>query len=103
MAEEALEQLASVTEPVGNDWALGVLAMAEAQLHEGDEAEALYRDAIERFERVRIPIMVGRTRLLYGEALRRRHRRVDAREQLRAAHDLLSRMRHERLRRAGRA
>ncbi len=33
----------------------------EAQLHEGDEAEALFLEAIERFERGRIPIMVGRT------------------------------------------
>ncbi len=90
LAEEAFVRLASVTTPLGNDWALGVLAMAEAQLREGDEAESLYRDAIERFERQGVPIMIGRTRLLYGEALRRQNRRVDAREQLRAAHELLS-------------
>jgi DNA-binding CsgD family transcriptional regulator len=89
LAEEALDKLRSVTEPLGNDWALGVLAMAEAQLAEGDDAEALFVDAIDRFERVRIPIMVGRARLLYGEALRRRQRMVDARVQLRAALDLL--------------
>jgi DNA-binding CsgD family transcriptional regulator len=90
LAEEALDQLASVTLPLGNDWALGVLAMARAQLEGEEQAEPLYREAIERFERQRIPIMVGRCRLLYGEMLRRRHRRVDAREQLRAAHAVLS-------------
>src|SRR5581483_8341592 len=64
LAERAVKQLASVTRPVGNDWALGVLALAEAQLREGEEAEALYREAIERFERGRLTMMVGRSRLL---------------------------------------
>ncbi|MGI5321271.1 ATP-binding protein [Actinomadura nitritigenes] len=90
LAEQAFEQLASVTRPVGTNWALAVLTMAKAQVREGDEAEALYLEAIGRFEEERIPIMVGRCRLLYGEALRRRHRRADAREQLRAAQEVLS-------------
>ena len=90
LAEDAFGRLASVTRPVGTDWALAVAAQAEAQLHEGDTAEALYREAIERFERERIPMLAARSRLLYGEMLRRRHRRVDAREQLRAAHEVLS-------------
>ena len=89
LADEAVARLAQVTTPVGNDWALGVRAMAAAQRRAGDAAEALYREALERFQRVRIPIMIGRTRLLYGEALRRQHRRVDAREQLRPAHEIL--------------
>lgn len=91
LAEQAFEQLAGVTRPVGTNWADAVLAMAEAQLHDAGEAEDRYRDAIERFERERIPIMVGRCRLLYGEMLRRQRRRVDAREQLRGAHELLTR------------
>ncbi len=92
LAEEALAQLASVTRPLENDWALAVLAMATAQLREGEDAESLILDAIERFERQQIPIMIGRARLLYGEMLRRQNRRVDAREQLRAAHDVLARL-----------
>ncbi|MEQ4722527.1 AAA family ATPase [Nonomuraea sp. B19D2] len=90
LAEQAFEQLANVTRPVGTNWASAVLVMAEAQLHEGDEAEARYRDAIERFERERIPIMVGRCRLLYGEELSRQGRHDDARRELRAAYELLS-------------
>jgi DNA-binding CsgD family transcriptional regulator len=90
LAEEALAHLARVTRPAGGDWALGVLALAQAQVAEGEEAERLHREAVERFQRARMPLLEGRARLLYGEALRREHRRVDAREQLRAAHELLS-------------
>ncbi|MGB0114273.1 MAG: helix-turn-helix transcriptional regulator, partial [Ilumatobacteraceae bacterium] len=91
LAEDALRRLAGVTEPLDSDYALGVLAMARAQVCDNDdEAELLYREALERFERRKIPIMIGRTRLLYGEALRRQNRRIDARVQLRAAHDVLT-------------
>ncbi|CAM5599903.1 AAA family ATPase [Streptomyces canarius] len=90
LAEQAFEKLARVTRPVGTTYALAVLAMAEAQLRAGDEAEKLYRDAIKGFEHERIPIWVGRCRLLYGEALNRWGRYADAREQLRPAHQVLS-------------
>jgi DNA-binding CsgD family transcriptional regulator len=71
-------------------WVAAVMALAEAQLREGDTAEALYREAIEGFDRMRVPMLAGRGRLLYGEMLRRLNRRVDAREQLRAAYEGLS-------------
>src|SRR5690606_40512115 len=90
LAEEGYEKLASVTTPIGNDWALGVRVMAQAQLHNGEEADGLYREALDRFERERIPIMIGRTHLLYGEMLRRRQRRVDARAHLRPAYEILA-------------
>ncbi|MEV5572057.1 LuxR family transcriptional regulator [Spirillospora sp. NPDC052269] len=95
LAEQAYEQFASVTRPVGTPWALAMLALAEAQVRDGDDdadLDALYRKAIERFEEEHILIMVGRSRLLYGEALRRRRRNAEARVQLRAAHELMTTM-----------
>ncbi|MFE2966878.1 hypothetical protein ACFXKC_25045 [Streptomyces sp. NPDC059340] len=86
---QAFEYLASVTRPVGTNWALTVPAVAQAQVHEGDEAQTLYREAIERFEHERIPITVGRRGLLYGEMLNRRGH-AEALEQLRAAHEVLT-------------
>jgi DNA-binding CsgD family transcriptional regulator len=61
-------------------------------LAEGGAVERLYREAIERLSHVKTPATLARTHLLYGEWLRREHRRVDAREQLRAAYTMLSDM-----------
>ena len=91
-------QLAEIAEANGTDWALGLDARSRAMLGEGDAAERLYREAIERLGRTRIRVALGRAQLVYGEWLRRESRRVDAREQLRAAHAILERGRHGRLR-----
>jgi DNA-binding CsgD family transcriptional regulator len=91
LAQDAVRSLATVTEPVGGDYALATLALARAQLQAGEEAEALYQEAIERFDRARLPLLLARAQLVYGEALRRQQRRIDAREQLRAAYEGLSR------------
>jgi DNA-binding CsgD family transcriptional regulator len=86
-APAALELLSSRTRASGTDWALGIEAAARALLVDGRAAEPLYGEAIERLERTRGVVHLARARLLYGEWLRRENRRVDAREQLRAAHD----------------
>jgi DNA-binding CsgD family transcriptional regulator len=92
VAADALRQLEERTRPADTNWALGILARSSALLSNGHAADVLYREAIERLERCRIVVHLARTHLLYGEWLRRENRRMDAREQLRIAYDMLSRI-----------
>jgi DNA-binding CsgD family transcriptional regulator len=85
----ALERLTDFTQPAGTDFGLGLQARCRALLSEGQAAEDLYREAIDRLGRTELRPELARAHLLYGEWLRRENRRVDARVQLRAAHDSL--------------
>jgi DNA-binding CsgD family transcriptional regulator len=86
----ALKRLVKTTAAAGTAWALGIEARSRALMSEGGTAEGLYQEAIERLRRTRLRPELARAHLLYGEWLRRENRRVDARAQLRAAHDQLT-------------
>ena len=87
-----LEWMTERARTSGTEWALGTESMIRALLAEGEEAEGHYRDSIGHLGRTRMRPYLARTHLLYGEWLRRERRRVDARDQLRAAYEMLSDM-----------
>jgi DNA-binding CsgD family transcriptional regulator len=89
-AADALEVLSETTRASGTPWAQGIEARSRALLAEGGAAETLYREAIDRLEPTRLRVDLARTQLLYGEWLRRERRRIDARTELRTAHELYS-------------
>ena len=91
-AAEGLRRLSEMTSASGTDWALGIEARSRALLSQGEAAERLYREAIIRLGRTRVRAELARAHLLYGESLRRQRRRLDAREQLRTAHEMFAGM-----------
>ena len=88
-AAAALDRLSERTQASGTEWALGIEARCRGLL---SDDESLYQESVERLARSRAAVELARSRLVYGEWLRRENRRVDAREQLRAAHEMFSRM-----------
>ena len=89
-AAQALALLTESTRASGTPWALGVEARSRALLHRGEAAETLYREAIDRLQPTRLLLDLARAHLLFGEWLRRQRRRLDARKELRVAHELFS-------------
>jgi DNA-binding CsgD family transcriptional regulator len=92
LVRTALEWLSERARAAPTEWALGIQARVRALLSEGDAAERYYRESIDRLGRTRVRVQLARAHLLYGEWLRRQRRRLDARAQLRTAHDLLEAM-----------
>jgi DNA-binding CsgD family transcriptional regulator len=90
-AADALERLATRTRASGTDWALGVEARSRALLTQDEAAEGLHQEAIERLQGTLVRVELARAHLVYGEWLRRERRRLDAREQLRIAHEMFDR------------
>ena len=92
LVKATLKWLSERTRVTPNDWALGIEARVRALLSDGEVADGLYRESIDRLGRTRVRVELARAHLLYGEWLRRERRRTDAREQLRTAHEMLDTM-----------
>ncbi|SNT47829.1 AAA ATPase domain-containing protein [Streptosporangium subroseum] len=91
-ASAALARLSERAPASGTSWALGMLARSRALMADDDHAEALYDESVEHLGRTTVATELARAHLLYGEWLRRRGRRSDARDRLRIAHDLFATM-----------
>jgi len=92
LVRTALQWLSERTRLTPSEWVLGMQARVRALLSAGDVADRLYRESITRLGRTSVRVQLARSHLLYGEWLRRRRRRLDAREQLRTAHEMLATM-----------
>jgi DNA-binding CsgD family transcriptional regulator len=93
LAVEEFDRLSARAAASGTNWAAGVQLRSRALLcGDQDEADGLFRGAIERLERTAIRTQLARTHLVYGEWLRRACRRTDARTHLIAAYDMLTSM-----------
>jgi DNA-binding CsgD family transcriptional regulator len=88
-AAAALARLRERTQASGTGWALGIEAASRALVHDD---EAAYRESVDRLAGTHGAVHLARSRLLYGEWLRRENRRTDAREQLRASYDAFARI-----------
>ena len=88
----ALEELSQLARASGTAFAAGVEARSRALVSDRKAAERYHRESIELLEHTSMRVELARAHLLYGEWLRRERRRVDAREQLRAAHEMFTRM-----------
>jgi DNA-binding CsgD family transcriptional regulator len=83
-----LNRLVEGTSASGTDWSLAIEARCRALLSHGSLAETLYREGIERLVNTSLRWDLARTRLVYGEWLRRERRAKEARDQLRIAEDM---------------
>lgn len=92
IAQQALDRLAEHANAAGTPWALGVERRCRALVTTGQNAEKFFIESVEHLRDHRTPPQLARTRLLFGEWLRRQQRRSEAREQLRAAYSTFSEM-----------
>jgi len=92
LAARPLAQFSAWAGAIGQQWASAVAARCAALTAADADAEPLYQQAIAAHEGDGRPFEQARTRLLYGEWLRRNQRRADAREHLLAAAAAFARM-----------
>jgi DNA-binding CsgD family transcriptional regulator len=85
-----LERFGRLAEDADRRWARAASARCEGILAGAGSFDAAFERSIDLLEGWPLPLELARTRLGYGERLRRQGRRRDARVHLRAAHDLFS-------------
>jgi DNA-binding CsgD family transcriptional regulator len=91
-ARDALNRLSERARASGTPLALGLLARSRALLAVEAEAASLYEESIDHLGRSSAKPELARSHLLFGEWLRRKGRRRDARDRLRTAHDMFASM-----------
>ncbi len=87
IARDAADRLWERTGASGTAWAMGTGARTRALVEYGGASESLHQEALTWLGETGMAAPLARARLTYGEWLRREGRRVDAREQLRAAYE----------------
>jgi DNA-binding CsgD family transcriptional regulator len=91
-AGPALAALEAWTGHVGSAWSRALVARSRALLAPAEEVDALFTTALAEHAGGGRPFDAARTALLYGESLRRRRRRAEARTHLRAACEAFERL-----------
>jgi DNA-binding CsgD family transcriptional regulator len=87
----AMARLEALARTGRTAWAEARYRLAQALLDPTAEStDARYLEAIDLFSRTEVRAYYGRTRLMYGEWLRRAGRRAEARVELQAAHETLT-------------
>ena len=93
VGQAAFDDFAPLAEATGTPWALGVMVRCRALLAgDAPRADADYRQSVAYFLETPVALGLARSRLVYGEWLRRQRRRRDARDQLRLALESFERM-----------
>lgn len=91
-AQRALARLAAWTTHAGTVWGRALLARCRGLLATGADADRHFTDALALHAQGGRPLDAARTELLYGETLRRRRRRIEARGHLRTAQETFDRL-----------
>ncbi|CAG6392062.1 AAA family ATPase [Streptomyces cocklensis] len=89
-AAEAVRTIEEMAQVSGTAWARGISAATRALLSVGRTADGLHREGIEQLDTAGTRMDSARARLRYGEWLRSKQRRKEARIQLSEAYEMLS-------------
>jgi DNA-binding CsgD family transcriptional regulator len=92
LARASARRLVERTSKIDSAWARGIVSRCRALVAEDEHAEEFFEHALAELDRAAGDLNLARTRLLYGEWLRRAGRRRAARDQLRAAFEQLTKI-----------